>query len=178
MRIELQDGHPVIRELRIESGASTSRPITSELLREMPLAQFARRAISAASYPRAKRQATEPATAAELRDEVSSYYLRPDPRWTVTADPAWRQFWSERQDAVHAYWQSHARPKRNRVSDALLERVAQVYRQAIATRRPPKKAVQSTFNVSEPTAGRYIARARARGFLGRTRPGKKGELDE
>ena len=68
-----------------------------------------------------------------------------------------------------------SRSRRNIVSDELLQRVAHVYREAIKTRRPPKKAVQASEGVSEATAGRYIMRARERGLLGQTTRGKKGE---
>lgn len=76
-----------------------------------------------------------------------------------------------------ATWRDRAsgRSRRNVVSDELLQRVADVYRQAMCERRPPKKAVQLAEGVSAATAGRYIMRARARGYLGQTARGKKGE---
>ena len=74
--------------------------------------------------------------------------------------------------------QSSATARRNRLTEDLLSEVAAVYRQAIAERRPPKKAVQAAWHVSEATAGRYIMRARQRGYLGRTVAGKKGELSQ
>jgi hypothetical protein len=79
--------------------------------------------------------------------------------------------------AAHTERASMAR-RRNRITDDLLNEVARVYRQAIVDRRPPKKAIQQAWHVSEATAGRYIMRARERGYLGRTVRGKKGEISQ
>jgi transposase len=69
-----------------------------------------------------------------------------------------------------------SKPKRRgQITDDLLQRVSRVYRRAIEEGLPPKRAVQAAEGVSEPTAGRYIQRARERGFLGQTARGKKGE---
>jgi hypothetical protein len=65
------------------------------------------------------------------------------------------------------------RRRRNVVTDELLERVAGVYRQATEARRPPQKAVQLAENVSPATAGRYIQRARERGYLAKATRGTK-----
>jgi hypothetical protein len=96
-------------------------------------------------------------------------------RRTVGTDRALQPLWSERKGAIDAYWESHSMEKRHRVNDRLLERVALLYREAIAGGRRPEKAVLATFNASEPSAGRYIC-ARDRGYLGKTRPGKKDEI--
>jgi hypothetical protein len=74
--------------------------------------------------------------------------------------------------------QASHRGRRNVVSDELLQRVADVYRQAMEARRPPKTAVQQAESISAATAGRYIRRARDRGYLGKTTRGKKGEEGE
>lgn len=68
------------------------------------------------------------------------------------------------------------RPLRERRSDDFYKEVAEVYRKAIAERRPPRRAVADhNPYYTEAAAKRWIAEARKRGFLGPTVPGKKGE---
>lgn len=50
--------------------------------------------------------------------------------------------------------------------------VAEVYRQAVADRRPPTKAVASEWSKSHSTAAKWVAKARALGFLEETSPGQ------
>lgn len=65
------------------------------------------------------------------------------------------------------------RPRRGaRLSDDLLENVARVYR---AHSNNPTAAVAETLHIARSTAGRYVARARARGFLGPAIGPKAGE---
>lgn len=59
--------------------------------------------------------------------------------------------------------------------DETLRLVAHAYRVGLATGATPTKAVEETFDVSRATAGRWIAQARARGFLGPAEVGKAGE---
>jgi hypothetical protein len=96
--------------------------------------------------------------------------------FTVLDGPAARGTASDTlEDLSRARDRASGRQRRKAVTDELLDRVAHVYRQAIEAGRPPKKAVQAAEGVSEATAGRYIQRARERGYLGKTTWGKKGE---
>ena len=65
-----------------------------------------------------------------------------------------------------------------RLPDELLEEVARVYRYALGRGWPPTNAVKKALNVSRPTAGRYVVRARRAGLLGPARPGVAGEVEQ
>lgn len=49
--------------------------------------------------------------------------------------------------------------------DDSLRKVAMVYRSALATQSPPTKAVQDTFGLAARTAGSWIAKAKAKGYI-------------
>jgi hypothetical protein len=55
-----------------------------------------------------------------------------------------------------------------------LEEVAEVYAQAYAEQRPPRKAVAAYFKISPTAAASRIARARQAGLLGLSGRGKAG----
>jgi hypothetical protein len=67
------------------------------------------------------------------------------------------------------------RPGRRPTDDDRLEQVAEVYRAAVALGEPPTMAVHTKLSVSRSHAGRLVHQARGRGFLGKTRPGRRGE---
>jgi len=60
-----------------------------------------------------------------------------------------------------------------KVTDAMLRRVAEVYRADVNGR--PTEAVAEAFDTTHRTAGRYIQRARAAGHLGAAIKGRAGE---
>ena len=64
------------------------------------------------------------------------------------------------------------------VTDEHLRDVAARYRAAIQRGEAPTKAVADELYASRPTAARWIARARERGFLGASLPGRAGEREE
>jgi len=110
-------------------------------------------------------------------------YYRDDPDLPTTDDVygPWNEPWiepwtDEMQELARQVEGLRAPRRRNRINDELLRRVADAYRKAMAEGRPPKKAVELALYVSKATAGRYIMKARSRGFLGPTSPGRKGEL--
>ncbi len=72
--------------------------------------------------------------------------------------------------------QTAPRPRR-RITDALLAKVAKVYRDQV-DEGAPTRAVAKEFMVSHSTAARYVAQARERGLLGRTTAGLAGESEE
>jgi hypothetical protein len=49
--------------------------------------------------------------------------------------------------------------------DDSLRKVAMVYRAALATQSPPTKAVQDVFDLAARTAGSWIAKAKAKGYI-------------
>ena len=61
------------------------------------------------------------------------------------------------------------------LSDATLKEVAVVYRAAYGRGEYPTKAVQEHFTLSRSTAGRWVERARAQGYLGQTIERQAGE---
>jgi hypothetical protein len=77
--------------------------------------------------------------------------------------PAWPD------DEEGAYVAEHG------LTDETLRIVARIYRVAYLVANPPTKSVESTLNVPRSTAGRWIAAARERGFLGPAQgPGRAG----
>lgn len=67
-------------------------------------------------------------------------------------------------------------PHRGRkTSDDDLERVAEIYRAAVAAGRSPAKAIVAEIPSSEEHARRKVRLARERGFLGPAIPGRAGE---
>jgi len=77
---------------------------------------------------------------------------------------------------LDSYERAVPRPKRGAaITDAWLEGVAAVYRDATADGRPPTAAVKEHFQTSRPTAARWVQEARRRGILGKTTPRKRGE---
>jgi hypothetical protein len=176
-----------------ESAQRSKRAITASLLRELPLARLAKYAMLGVAVRLGERGA-EDVVPWELVDHDGFYeigpdafrdpeaYYRDDPDLPTTDYGPWSEPWiepwtQEMQELSRQVEGLRAPRRRNRINDELLSRVAEVYREAIEERRPPKKAVQEALYVSKPTAGRYIMKARARrGFLGSTVPGKKGEI--
>jgi len=173
MEIETGDARPTVRQITSDSG------ITSEILREIPLARLAKYATLALEIGFGEGPIVDELASRLLRDEVLIQRVGSGQDGTygvhVTDSPATRELWSEYVKIVAAAQQTGKRG-RARITDELLRRVAAVYRQAIKKGRPPKKAVQAAEGVSLTQAGKYIMRAQERGFLGTTTAGKKGEL--
>jgi hypothetical protein len=69
-----------------------------------------------------------------------------------------------------------AAPRRRRtLTPEFLERVAEVYRDALAEGKPPTAAVGDAFGVEHSTASKYVRRARDVDLLGESRQGLAGE---
>jgi hypothetical protein len=202
LQIEIQAGRPVIRQLTIASPQATGiqpaeeksatdsateqlsipggHPISASLLRDLPLGQLAKYAMLGVAVRRGQVPSSQSVVPDEIRDGSGFYRIGPDEfvnNYGIRIIDTPDLFWSEQMQTLAAFADQAARPPhRNRVSDELLQDVVQIYRQALNTGRPPKKAVQAALNVSQTAAGRYIMRARQQGHLGKTVPGKKGEL--
>ena len=59
-------------------------------------------------------------------------------------------------------------------TDEALNAVAAVYRRALMVGEPPTKAVVDDLGLARSTAGRWVMKAREKGFLGSTTKGKAG----
>jgi hypothetical protein len=127
------------------------------MLREVPLATILRESVAVAGRVRVHRAQgdnTVPAEGKVLDFEVREYeYGSPE----VAAEIQAR--------LIESYDARSGAP----LSDDVLRRVADIYRAAHAAGDPPTRTVMLAFNVSRSTAGRYVQRARERGFLGPTR---------
>lgn len=147
--VSAADGRPVIDELRLERRPG-GPPITSTLLRDVPLASVLRESVAIAGTVRFHGVAADdPRVAGGQELEYGSSELA-----------------AAIQDSLlTAYDARQGVP----VTDDVLRKVAEVYRAAHAAGKPPTQAVAREFVVSRSTAGRYVQRARQRGFLGPTR---------
>jgi hypothetical protein len=79
---------------------------------------------------------------------------------------------------------AHGKPvrrTRTRVTDSMLQEVAEVYRLAWESGKPPTLAVRKHFHKSQSTAARWVGMARERGYLGKadgTRGGEASKQDQ
>jgi hypothetical protein len=180
LEIRLEDRQPLVRRLTVSAHGSGSG-LTTELMREFPLARLAKYATVGAAFAFGEGPLVDELTG-RLRRDGSGFLIGARPSagaqthtFTVTDSPAAREVWPW---LLRARLAAGSGARRTRISNELLERIARVYRQAVAERRPPKRAVEAAEGVSEATAGRYVMRARQRGYLGKTLPGKQGEIRE
>jgi hypothetical protein len=127
-------------------------PLTSAGLRQVPVARWIRRATNAAMHRHAR-----PIEEDDFGDDEGK------------AIDDWSAVFASRAEVA---------PSRRVLDDAHHERVAQVYRQALKERNPqPVNAVKRAMAVSRSTAGRYVALARAAGYLeAAPMRGKAGEI--
>jgi hypothetical protein len=145
--VVVEQGRPVCESLAAERRPE-GIPITIESLR-LPVARLIRE--------------TAPLVALAVRETDAGSKLTP-------STPA-------EQEQVHATIRSSRKPKRgpNIEQDQRLDRVAEIYRAALASGAWPTQAVAEGLHVSRSHAGRLVMMARRRGKLGPTLPGKKGE---
>lgn len=101
----------------------------------------------------------------DLIDEVTTSALTAPEDLQFSFRPA--ASWRDLHGAV-----AHRRVEDN---DDYLRTLADVYRAAVEQGEPSVIAVQKRFGLSRSTAGRHVAIARRRGFLGPTRMGVAGE---
>jgi len=66
----------------------------------------------------------------------------------------------------------------SQTADARLQRVAEVYLDAVAAGKPPVKAVEKQLHFSRSTAGRLVGQARKAGLLTPTTRGRRGTLTD
>jgi hypothetical protein len=125
-----------------------ARTVTPEGLHRLPLGRLVQEATLMASRP---------------NDEVPHRAIR------------WRDMKEVRaaRAAVVRQHRARARPRRS-LTDALLQEVAAVYRENVATGKP-SRAVAEHFHYSDASARRVVREARLQGLLGPALPGQGGE---
>lgn len=134
-------------------------PITREMFRDLPIAQLssALMANSALLW-----DFSHPGWGGSGIDTARVFVVR-----GVSA-PTDVQDWIRHQTAPK---------RRRRVTDDVLQQVAEVYR-AHLQEGAPTQAVAKDRHVSHSTAARYVSQARQRGLLGPATPGLAGERDQ
>jgi len=98
----------------------------------------------------------------------------PDLHETATEDER-AQYAAIMKQAWDAAFEGAAPRRRRTLTPQLLEKVAEVYRGALADGTPPTVAVAAAFEVEHSTASKYVRRARDAQLLGESRQGLAGE---
>lgn len=104
-----------------------------------------------------------------VTDLVAGFSFRVDPSSSEVAVPEVDT--AAYENAVRFIERQRRGPGLRDVTPQLLERVAEIYRANIDAR--PTQAVARAFNVKSRMASEYVQRARARGLLPATKPGRK-----
>jgi hypothetical protein len=150
LTVSVEDGQPVVADVRLERRAGAP-PITSTILRDIPLKTIVRESVAVAGVVQAFRKADDDDPNADDA-QVLEYG---SPELAVAVQDSLLSAYDARQGVP--------------ITDEVLQKVAEIYRGAHAAGKPPTKAVELELVVSRSTAGRYVQRARERGFLGPTR---------
>lgn len=146
--IAIEEGRPVCTALRVDR--PNGAPVTSTLLRSLPLQRY-----------------IEEATAAALLEYETTSGV------TTFSPPPIGSDFDAHVDAVRG---TRRQPRRGiPITDDDLRAVADIYRRALERGKHPTAAVMAAHHVARATASRWIARARARGYLGKATPRKAGE---
>ena len=165
LSIEMRNGVPEVREVTVLS-VGTGRAIRPIDLR-VKLDQLVEDAISEAallaSVPTAGDWRDTPLGRRELAADPNVF----DDMVHLPGDDA------ERRATAKLVQQAARRPRRKKVDDELLLKVAEVYRANVDDR--PTQAVREHFQVKPSTASWYVRQARDAGHLGPAAIGKAGE---
>ena len=148
------DDPGVLKELRIKRliwpSLEHGEPLATALLRSLSIEELTRRAYAAAAQPIVEVEA-EPGLFQLVRDvEAGSDQMWGSPRLREAG-------------------------RGKTTKTATLERVAEIYRGALATGNPPTQAVAENLPCSRSYAGYLVRQARAEGYLGATSPGRAAE---
>ena len=149
--------------------ASTTRPVTTVQWRQVKLGELVDRAAKRAlKAERVAYEATMRIHRPDTHDVRTILGLGPG---LSTED--WQQRRTALLDEQETDQAPAPRPRGGRPAhtDAHLRKVAGVYSKASEQRKPPVKAVQRAFKIPESTATHWVAAARRRGFLPKTKPG-------
>ena len=143
------DGAPQLRAL-VVSAIKGKRELRAADLRRVPIADVLE------------------ATAAQIGEQVTTSPNGTEQRVRRPLVDSWRR------GGVAAVRDAR-RPLRRKITDDLLQQVTETYRANVATGKPPVPEIAKELEVDERTARLYVRRARDRGFLGQSIPGKAGE---
>lgn len=171
LRVLVED-RPICVALQCERRPGGA-PLTSALLRRLPLAQYVREVTTHESFRYTHDEAERKLWASGRT--VLSFELDGRPAWGAPRPPgrSLADDAEERRAAVRLM--SRRQPRRGiPITDDDLREVAEVYRAHEVTGRPTA-AVMEHHNVARATASRWIARARERGYLGAAFRGRGGE---
>ena len=158
----LDSGHEVRLEIVMEARGEMScrglavtqhngTPITTDLLRKLPVAQLASEAVAYVAQP---------------------YTLDAS---GVTITPVFPGS-DERAELYERFAKNGRRPRRGSpITDDNLRQVSTIYQAAVANGDPPTQSTADALHVSRSTASRWIAGARKRGLLGPAIRGRAGE---
>lgn len=142
-RMEMRRGAPALVDLRFRSPDDSVREVRQSDLREVQVSAIVEDLVAGFTVRVSEGEPIEPA---------------------FIDTPAYR-------DALRRLQRSRAGKATRTISPGLLERVAEIYRENVSDR--PTQAVQRAFAVSPRMASEYVQRARRRGLLPPTSPGKK-----
>jgi Family of unknown function (DUF6214) len=145
--IELDDDHkPRCRALTVRDG-----DVTTETLREIPVAKVAQAALEATVW---------------IYEEVPEGGIR----MPLFPEPA------ERERMYEQAAEGGRRPRRGSpVTKETLTQVAELYRTAVANNDPPTQTVADAMHASRSTAARWVSKARKAKLLGPAMRGRAGE---
>jgi hypothetical protein len=172
LAIVVEGGRAVCEALRCERRPG-GEPISGTVLRRIPVADYTRRAASQLAKMVFRARETDQLV---VTDEGGEEW--PIQTWRVDEDHVAVPTGGLDRDKGFQSEYAAAGPRGRyigAVTDEQLRDVAETYRAAYAERRAPTAAVARRFHVSRSTAGRYVQRARERGFLGPTQPRVAGE---
>jgi hypothetical protein len=145
--VELDDEHkPRCRSLTVRN-----RDVTTETLREIPVAKLAQAALAEAMRP---------------YEEMPNGGIR----MPLFPEPA------ERERMYEQAAEGGRRPRRGApVTKETLTQVAELYRAAVANGDPPTQTIADAMHASRSTAARWVAKARKEKLLGQAMRGRAGE---
>jgi Family of unknown function (DUF6214) len=159
LRIRLENGRPLCADFRLLR-ADSGDEITGAMLREIPVGACVREAVAHQALM-------------FTRDETDGFGAPFD----LEGSPAWNRkvpgmdaglgaSWSQMEQVRGVASASRRQPRRGiPLTDDDLRSVAEAHRAARAQGKHTTEAVMEAFYLSRPTANRWIAKARARGFL-------------
>jgi hypothetical protein len=168
--VAVEDGRAVCERLVVDRGPG-GRPVTGTTLRAIPVGELVKVAADRVARLALRAPVGErPTVTLDDGEEHPLFHERIDNEWVAVPLGG-----IARSGQYQAETRNANRRGRGRITDQELRNVASVYRTAYLKREAPTAAVARELHVSRSTAGRYVHRARERGFLGPTRQRVAGE---
>jgi hypothetical protein len=167
LAVVVENGHPVCEELRLRRRPG-GPPVSGTVLRRIPVGDYVTRAVEQLGHAVYKRSPDGPPTYTFDGVEAPVRAVEFDEQHDMTPIGGMPRT---------AEYKAAARTPREagRISDDTLREVADIYRKAHAERAAPTEAVATEMSISRTSAGRWVRRARERGYLGAALPRRAGE---